>query len=743
MAQKNITFDIGGKIKEASGSYYDDATNTLVLKNVSTSNISLPSLPDGIAFVSATTISSSGGAVNGKVVTWNTSINQWGFTEPTYVDVNVANPTIPAGSDISGSFADTVNGISVRNLSNVNTGIPLPVSRGGTGLSAASIPNGESLLIGNGTSPFTFVTASNNSSRSALLSNGTGWELTNIQDVTSSVEIQIFTSSATWTRPAGTKMIRVLAQGGGGGGGSGANRNSAVAALGGSGGAAGGFIDSGIFQVSEDSIPVVVARGGKGAFLSSSGLAGLPGGEGYGSYFGNFINTQHYLAAYPGDNGLGGTLVTTTTINGGTANVYGYGENKIIDRPIYNSAAITDGGDGGGSATANVGSNIVWTSSSYYNVAGGGGGGAFNSIAYDGGNGGTSIANKGTVASPNAINAASSSVLSLIETNLSTNTQINNIFVSSGGGGGAASAITIGGIGSNGAWGSGGGGGGASTSGSTPSTAYDYQTISLRHFDLSEATPTGVFSPWGELAPDRSIYGNQFYNGTQNIISTASAGISRINSLFSDGVLSSSYIARLSSGWDGCRVDTNTTVTDNFTIESWFYLKDYGVVNDPAGGAKCYLLGDGHGFGKTNGLLLGIVNNNNNGLFVWSDNSWRGVGSTLLTPALNTWNHIAVQKQGGNIIMYLNGTGSTVIAPSTITDNCFGYSLSRSPYSDYNFNGFAKEFMVTSRVKTPAEIQQYVSDVRAGLSGSYPNPVGIKQGGDGGDGYVAVISYKY
>ena len=332
MAQKNITYDIGGKTKEASGSYYDDVSNTLVVKNLTVNEISLPNLQDGIAFVSGTTISSSGGAVNGKVVTWDATAGRWGFTDPVYVDVNVANPAIPAGSDVSGTFANTVTGIQVKSLSNVNTGNPLPVSRGGTGLNKAAIPNGESLLIGNGTNAFTFVTASNSSTKQALLSNGTGWELTTgPADMTSSVEISIFTSSATWTRPAGTKAIRVLAQGGGGGGGSGANRNSAISAIGGSGGGSGGFIDSGIFQISEDTVPVFVGKGGKGAVyppskaypielmhfdnltssINSSTLITLSGDAALSNTVGKFNNTSLYFP------GAGKAIIPNSTVLAG------------------------------------------------------------------------------------------------------------------------------------------------------------------------------------------------------------------------------------------------------------------------------------------------------------------------------------------------------------------------------------------------------------------------------------------
>ena len=977
MAQKNITYDIGGKTKEASGSYYDDVSNTLVVKNLTVNEISLPNLQDGIAFVSGTTISSSGGAVNGKVVTWNASTGNWGFTDPVYVDVNVANPAIPAGSDVSGSFSNTVTGIQVKSLSNVNTGTPLPVSRGGTGLNKASIPNGESLLIGNGSDPLTFLTASNSSTKQALLSNGTGWELTTgPADMTSSVEISIFTSSATWTRPAGTKAIRVLAQGGGAGGGSGANSNNKVdniSAAGGSGGAAGGFIDSGIFLVTEDSVPVVVGKGGKGAVYPNSGSAGLPGGVGFGTHFGSFINSQFYLQTYFVNKGLGGTLNSSTAVAGGASITYG-ADWRGPDRPVYNVSSVTRDGIAGGSATSTVGSSITWISSSYYGVASGAGGGARDlfGVAYNGGNGGTSIVNGGSTLSPNAIGSISSSVLSLIETNLSTGSQTDNIFVSSGGGGGAAPIATedisqmslnpaalmkfetnndsvvssnlltlsgpavlsterskfgtkslkpsgngyntatipgktlagnftiegwvylnslgtlqatstlrmalvgnrnsangtdkffigicdggrlglysgtgtsflyktntgvgvptgswvhialvrssnvmrfyingvgaantytygntfnaytislgaadysaeaayfldgfidefaiynyakytsnftpsnsetavvklqneyIGGRGSNGSWGSGGGGGGASTNYTASTlTAYDTETISLRHFDLSEATPAGVFSPWGELAPDRSIYRNAFFNGTQNIVSTGSVGIPAINSLFPDGVLSSSAYPMLSSGWDGCFVTNTPSTTDNFTIESWFYLTNYGTSGETnAGGGKCYLLGDGYNDTTNLGVLLGI-NVATNGLFIWTDGVWRGTGSTLLVPALNTWNHVVLQKQGGTILMYLNGTGSSVTAASTVADNAFGYSLSRTKNTQQLFNGFAKEFMVTSRVKSASEIQNYYTAVSGGLSGSYTNPVGIKQGGDGGDGYVAVISYKY
>jgi len=241
---------------------------------------------------------------------------------------------------------------------------------------------------------------------------------------------------------------------------------------------------------------------------------------------------------------------------------------------------------------------------------------------------------------------------------------------------------------------------------------------------------------------DKSVYNNLVYNTNKQIVSTASVGIPAINSLMPDGVLSSSAGITTSGSPAGAYVLVNDTITD-FTMESWFYLNNSGSGGAYSAFVSTLLLNANFNTSNTTlGLVLGIEKNTGK-LITWQDGTYKT--ATNLIPEYNQWNHIAVQKSGSNAIVYLNGTGSAPIAGAcTINNNHFGYSLAGSAYDVYDFNGYAKEFILTDRVKSQQEIQNYYNAVINNLSGSYADPSGaIKQGGDGGDGYVAVISYKY
>jgi hypothetical protein len=122
-------------------------------------------------------------------------------------------------------FANNLNTSGQASLTSSVTGT-LPVGNGGTG---AATLTANSILVGAGTSAVTFVAPSSNGN--VLTSNGTNW-FSGAPPV-SGVGAQVFTTSGTWTKPAGvTKCIVTVI----GAGGHGDTSGISAPARGGSGG---------------------------------------------------------------------------------------------------------------------------------------------------------------------------------------------------------------------------------------------------------------------------------------------------------------------------------------------------------------------------------------------------------------------------------------------------------------------------------------------------------------------------
>lgn len=253
-------------------------------------------------------------------------------------------------------------------------------------------------------------------------------------------QVQVFTSSSTWTKPANAKQVVVEMVSGGGGGGAGGKATSGTAVYGGTGGGAGGYSRTTISgtDLTDATYAVTVGTGGNGGvFGVSTPTAGTFSG------FAPSSAPTAYLAraqssAQPGQNG--GTTAPTAGA-GGAPNSNAGGGTSITGTAATGAASqnAPSGGGGGGGISATP---------QPFN-GGNGGLSAFTGLQSIGG-GQSSVANGG-----NSTPSTARSAVSLI---------ING----SGGGGGGASTFASG-SGGNGANGSGygaGGGGGGATIGS-------------------------------------------------------------------------------------------------------------------------------------------------------------------------------------------------------------------------------------------------------------------------------------
>lgn len=308
--------------------------------------------------------------------------------------------------------------------SHVHTSLPLV---GGTGLwknVSGVLQSPASLLVDADVDPAAAIAQSKISGLTDSLAAKAG-----------SAQMDVYTTvgTATWTKPAGAKMVHVSVMSGGGGGGGGAKVASGTSCSGGGGGAGSGCVD--LFLRAADlpsSVTVTVGSGGTAGAGASSIGAGVAGGAGGFSSFGSYVRAER------GSSGSGGQVNAQGSGGGGGQ----FGGN--------NGGTTTNGGSGQSGGYTNRGG------------AGGGSGGgvAASPAALNGGTGGfgmTTLLAGGTAGTAGSAGGNGGN---------GTTTGIPSLFNGSGGGGGGAGSGTTGGNGGAGAGYGTGGGGGGSTYGS-------------------------------------------------------------------------------------------------------------------------------------------------------------------------------------------------------------------------------------------------------------------------------------
>ena len=290
-----------------------------------------------------------------------------------------------------------------------------------------------------------------------LTSDGTAWIS---QPGGSATGIQEFSSSGTWTKPAGAKFVMVECWGAGGGGESGGRQQPASTGVYGGAAGAGGAYAFRVFNASELSSTesVVIGAGGTGGAAKTTNGNPEVGTSGGDSSFGTRLTAFGGTAGSLSAGGSAGGGVLSAGVLSPLTPGQPYAGDSLPGHfgGVKTNRASSFGGAGGGSGGSPFGNGAAG-GSSYQGGAGGGGGGSFNTsnVAFAAAPGGskTGTAGGGGAAGVAPGGAGGTSTI-----------------IGVGGGGGAAgnSAGTVnGGAGGAGSYGAGGGGGGGAIANAT------------------------------------------------------------------------------------------------------------------------------------------------------------------------------------------------------------------------------------------------------------------------------------
>jgi hypothetical protein len=239
----------------------------------------------------------------------------------------------------------------------------------------------------------TITTQANDTATALYLGSG-NWQVTNYSTATPGpkgrlIDLQIFTSSGTWTKPSGTNGAWVRCVGPGGGGGA-ADTGSAGNGSEAAGGGAGGYIEEYITSGLGATETVTIGTGGAGA--SAANTAGADGSG--ASSFGAFNSAGFGLGGAGmanGSTGLEAVGGAGGTNSGATISVVGQaGANAWR---VQGTSGSGFGGGGGSTSLGEGGRGAISTGGTQNGSngvgygSGGGGGGSQASGQGDGGDG--------------------------------------------------------------------------------------------------------------------------------------------------------------------------------------------------------------------------------------------------------------------------------------------------------------------------------------------------------------------
>jgi hypothetical protein len=195
------------------------------------------------------------------------------------------------------------------------------------------------------------------------------------------VDVQVFTSSGTWSKPTDATYVDIFMFGGGGGGASGRRGASSSNRIGGAGGGGGSYNELRkklAAELAASETVTVGAAGVGGSAQTSDSSDGLVGTSGGTSSFGTYVTAPggYTPASYSGA-GVGGTAVAQyhgTARNGKNGGNGNNGASPGPDAADSTTEAAPGGGGGNGIGSDNVSVNVGGAGGDAWGLAGGVGG---------------------------------------------------------------------------------------------------------------------------------------------------------------------------------------------------------------------------------------------------------------------------------------------------------------------------------------------------------------------------------